>query len=809
MESRSRHRGIVHHPPSAVALALASSFVLAAWMARPAPAQQTREPQSQSPESRVAAAESPESRSRAPGAISGSTVDEGGDAIAGAVVTLPDLGRRLVAGADGSFRIDALPPGRHLVIADAGRLGRAVEAIEVKPGETTEVTLTVRIASHSEEVVVTGFAEARSPLDLATAVTVLSGQELQLRLHSSLGETLEQEAGVSSTFFGPGASRPIVRGQSGDRVRMLEGGLGVGDVSGVSPDHAVTADPGLAEQIEILRGPATLLYGSSAIGGAINVVDQRIPTYRPTEPIRGTVDLRGGTVADERSGSLVLDGGRGSLAWHLDALARESDDYEVPGFARLEEDHEGLEGEEHDEEEDPSGFVPNTAIETAAARVGASYFFGDAGFVGLSVGSFETLYGLPAGGHGHEEGEEHDEESEEHEQGEEEEVVRIDMEQRRFDLRGERTKPFGAFAGAKLRLGVTDYEHAELEGDEVGTLFLNDAFEGRFELVQRRRGRSSGALGVQLFSRDLEAIGAEAFLPTTTTDRWAVFTFQEIEVGALRWQLGGRYESQDIDVAPGFPDRSHDALSVSAGLVWDLGERWSLAASGARAVKLPAAEELYSEGLHVATQAFEIGDPALDEETSLGLDLSLRRTEGRLTGELTIYRQDFDGYIFQAFTGEREEGFPVVVYTQRDADFTGAELEARLELWERENGHVHLRLMGDLVDADLSDGGNLPRIPAARVGAGVHFHGGPIDGMLEVRRTFDQDDVAVNETPTDGYTLVNASFGYRFDFGSRILDLLVRGRNLTDEEARSHTSFLKQIAPLPGRDLSVGLRLWF
>jgi iron complex outermembrane recepter protein len=739
------------------------------------------------------------------GAIAGTVLDADGEPAAGVEVSLPDSAQRSETAADGAFRFEGVAPGRRLVIAEGGRRGRAVGTADVDPGDTAELTLTLRIASHSEEVVVTGFAEARSPLDLATATTVLSGDELRLRLQSSLGETLEQEAGVSSTFFGPGASRPVIRGQSGDRVRMLEGGIGVGDVSAISPDHAVTADPGLAEQIEVIRGPATLLYGSSAIGGAVNVVDQRIPSYRASEPLRGTVDLRGGTVADERSGSVALDGGRGRFAWHLDALVRDADDYEIPGFARLEEIHAGEDEEEHEEEAGPRGFVPNTAAESEAARLGGSWFFGDAGFVGVSVGGLDTLYGIPAGGHGHE-GEEGP--VEEEEGGEE--TIRIDMQQRRFDLRGERTRPFGAFTGLKVRIGATDYEHVELEGDEVGTLFLNDSFEGRFELVQKRRGRSSGSFGLQLSSRDLEVIGEEAFLPPTTTDRWALFTFQEIRVGErLRWQLGGRWESQQIDVPPGFPDRDHDGLSASLGLVWDVAEKWSLAGSAARAVKLPAAEELYSDGLHVATLAFEIGDPDLDEETSLGLDLSLRRTEGRVTGELTVYRQDFDDYIFQAFTGADEEGFPVVLYSQQDAEFTGAELKARVELWKRENRHLHLRLMGDLVDAELADGGNLPRIPGARLGAGLHYHSGPIDGMVEVRRTFDQDDVALNETPTDGYTFVNASFGYRFTFGSQLLDLLVRGRNLLDEEARSHTSFLKDVAPLPGRDVAVSLRLWF
>jgi iron complex outermembrane receptor protein len=589
-------------------------------------------------------------------------------------------------------------------------------------------------------------------------------------------------------------------------VRVLEGGLGTGDVSGVSADHAVTADPAQAERIEVLRGPATLLYGSSAIGGVVNVLDERIPTSRATGSLSGSVGLRGGSVSDERSGTVNLDGGGGSWAWHVDGMAREADDYHVPGFARLEEDeHEEDEHEEDEHEEDePFGTVPNTDLETRGGRVGASYFFGDKGFFGVSVSGFETEYGLPGGL-------EHGDEEEEHEEDDEDGVpVRIDMQQRRIDLRGEISRPFGVFQALKLRLGGTDYEHVELEGAEPGTFFFNDFLEGRIELVQRRRGRHGGSIGIQYLDRELEAVGAEAFIPKTATRRWAVFTFQEIESGPLRWQLGGRFESQDTDPTSAvFSSRSHDGFSASAGLVWDAGEVWSIGASLARSVKLPAAEELFSEGLHVATQAFEVGNPDLGEETGLGFDLSLRLDGERISGELTLFRQDFDDFIFQAFTGEVEDGFPVVLYSQQDAELVGAELKARVELYESNGHHVHLRLVGDVVDAELDGGGNLPRIPPLRLGGGVHYHSERWNASAEVQWVDDQTDAGENESPTAGYTLVDASLGYRFLFRNQILDLLLRGRNLTDEEARSHTSFLKNVAPLPGRDVSLAMKLLF
>ena len=765
-----------------------------------------------------------------PGSIAGRLTPPHDHDFVLSTVRIPDLALKVDVAADGSFRFDAVRPGSYLLEARVPSLGVAVERVEVTPGAETSVEIEITPGSHFEEIVVTATADARDPLDLASPTVSLSGQELALRLESSLGETLAGEPGISSTFFGPGASRPIIRGLAGDRVRMLEGGLGTGDASGISADHAVSADPGQAERLEVIRGPATLLYGSSAIGGVVNVIDERIPTSRGTGGVRGSLELRGGTVSDERSGSATLNGGRGNWAWHADAFVRESDDYEVPGFARLEGDeheedeHEEDEHEEDEhEEEEPFGTVPNTDIESEGGRIGVSYFFGDKGFFGVSVSGFDTNYGLPGGlehaEHGDEHGDEHEEdehEEDEHDDEHEEGVpVRIDMEQRRLDLRGEVRRPFSGFEALKLRLGGTDYEHLELEGDEPGTFFFNDFFEGRVELVQSRRELAGGivhggSLGLQYFDRDLEAVGAEAFLPETASERWALFTLQELEAGPLRWQLGARFESQDVDpTSDVVSSTSHDGVSASVGMVWEVSDTFSLAASAARSVKLPAAEELYSDGLHVATQAFEIGDPDLVEEVGLGLDLSFRVATERVSGELTLFRQDFDDFIFQAFTGEEEDGFPVVLYSQDDAELTGAELKARIELYERDGHHVHLQLVGDVVNAELDAGGNLPRIPPLRLGGGLHYHSEAWSASAEVRWVDDQTDIAEGESPTDGYTLVNASIGYRLLFKNQILDFLLRGRNLTDEEARSHTSFLKNVAPLPGRDVSLALKFLF
>lgn len=740
----------------------------------------------------------------APGTITGRVTTAEGEPVPGAEVFLAELRRRATTAEDGSFRFDAVPPGEYLLEASSERLGSSVQRVSVTAGATADAPLTLDLLFHRDEIVVTASPDARSRYELAQATSVLAEEELARRLQPTLGETLNREPGVTSTFFGQGASRPVIRGLGGDRIRILEGGLGTGDASTTSPDHAVSVDPLAAERIEVLRGPATLLYGSSAVGGVVNVIDNRIPEEVPSERIGGKVELRGGTVADERSASAVLQGGAGRVAWHLDLLKREADDYEIPGFAESKALRDAEEGEGGEEEEEVFGLLPNSAIETEGGTVGASYV-ADKGFFGISAGGLDSLYGIP-GHHHHHEGEE----------GEEEAAVRVDLEQRRWDLRGGITQPFGIFRGVNLRLGATDYEHRELEGEEIGTVFTNESWEGRLELLQRKTGTLSGSFGLQALSRDFSAVGEEAFVPPTQTDGWAAFGFQELTRGDWRFQLGGRYETQDVSAEPSaitgdIRDRSFDGLSGSLGAVWQPRENdWSLGLSLARSTKLPNAEELFSNGPHIATSAFEVGDPNLGKETSLGFDVTLRKTSGKLNAELTLFENRFDGFIFEQATGEEEDGLAVFRFVQRDAEFRGAELDAVLQLFHAEPHHLDLELGADFVRAELRDTGEpLPRIPSERFRLGFHYRNSRIDAQVEGIRVGDQDRVAANETRTEGYTMLNATLGYRFFTERAVFDVLLRGTNLTDEEARNHVSFLKDLVPMPGRDFSLSVRTTF
>lgn len=734
------------------------------------------------------------------GTISGRVVSGSGEPVADAHVELIELGRRAETDADGRFRFEGVPPGAYIVQAQSARAGMNVTRVDVTAERGVELEITLDRALHSETVVVTATPGAAALSEVAQPVSVLTGSELSAKLQPTLGETLAQEPGVSSTYFGPGSSRPVIRGLGGDRIRVLQSGVGTADASNTSPDHAVSFDPLAADQLEVVRGPATLLYGSNAVGGVVNILDDRVPDTVADRPVHGRAEVAGATAADERSGALSLTGGHKAFAWHADILKRKTDDVSIPGFAESAalRAEEGEEGEDH---EQVQGVLENSAVDNTSGALGAS-LVGNRGFIGLALSGLDSLYGVP--GHHHHEGEEGAPPEEE------EAAVQVDLRQRRADLRGEWRQPFSGVRNVRLRLGVADYEHKELEGEAVGTVFTNDAWEGRLELNHESVGPFTGAIGVQGARRDFSAIGEEAFIPPTITDLWALFVFEEARSGAWRFQVGGRVERQTVESrGDELVERDYTGVSGSGGLVWQP-EGWSAALTVARSVKLPNAEELFSNGPHLATRAFEIGDPDLIKEKSLGVDLSLRKRTGRLTGELNFFMNRFDDYIFEQLTGEVEDGLQVVQYVQRDAQFRGVEAQARIELFHGEPHHLDLDLMADYVRAELRGTDEpLPRIPPFRYGAALHYDSGTWNGRVEVRGVAEQDRIGPFERPTEAYTMLNASLGWRLVFGHSVLELLLRGTNLTDEEARNHVSFLKDLAPLPGRDVRLIARLAF
>lgn len=642
-----------------------------------------------------------------------------------------------------------------------------------------------------EEVRVTGVPIEQSAQDLAQSVTVIRGETLDRIRSTNLGETLSNELGVNSSYFGTGASRPIIRGLAGARVRTMEDGIDSMDASALSVDHAVSIDPLVADQIEIFRGPTTLLYGSGAIGGVINTVTTRIPEYAPDDGFEGAFELRGDSVSNDRSGAVRLDGGGDRFAWHFDALTRDTDNYDIPGFA----DQHALE-EGSDEVE---GILENSDIEVDSAAVGGSWL-GANGFFGVSVSTFATNYGVP----GH-----HDEEGAEEE--EEEPAVRIDLDQTRVDLKGGWAGFAGGIEAVNLRFGINDYEHVELEGGETGTLFNNDAYEGRIELLHAPWGGWNGAFGLQFSDREFSAIGEEAFVPPVETRSYGIFWLEQRDLE--RWQVsfGARFEQQEHEPSSG-PTVDDTATSLSFAGVRELGNDYSLVLNLALAERLPVAEELYAFGPHLASGAIEIGDPSLTEETAQHFDIGIRKSAGDLTWSVTAFFTSYDDFIFLSDTGvvDPDEELPIFAFAQQGADLQGLEAELFTPVATVGEGELDLRIYADYVEGELSNGENLPRVPPLRYGSRLQYHDERFLAGVEATRYDDQDETAPFEEPTGGYTMVNADFTWQLATARGVeLDLFVRGTNLTDEDARKHTSLVKEIAPLPGRNYSVGVRSRF
>ncbi|NIM01874.1 MAG: TonB-dependent receptor [Acidobacteria bacterium] len=719
------------------------------------------------------------------GTIHGRVTTSAGDPALDVRVVIVELNRSLYVDAEGRFEFAGVPFGDYHVQALSPRFGSTVSEVTLG-SPSVETALVLGQSRHRERVVVTATRSGRGSAEVIQPVNVLDKNDLAETIQPSLGETLAQEAGIRSSFFGAGSARPIVRGQSGGRVRVLESGLGVGDASTTSPDHAVAIEPLGAEQIEILRGPATLLYGGEAVGGVVNVLDGRIPEYRASKPIGGTLQLGFDSASDERSGAVALNGGGGSFAWYADAFRRDGSDYDIPGFS--------VRGDPLSD----SGTLTNSSVESDGGSLGLSWV-GESGFLGVATKAYNSNYGIPG------------------------EDVRIDLEQQRYDLRGGFDFRSGALAGLRFSIGTTDYRHVELEGTDVGTVFDTDADEARIELTHGR-SRWKGVFGAQVQRRDVDAIGAEAFLPANETEQVAVFVVEEFDPdGPVRFEFGLRSERNELstpvmvaaDPLCADPlDRDFDTLSGSAGLAWIGTSGLALGASVSSASRAPSTEELYSCGEHVATLSFEVGNPSLSEETALGLDLSLRKRSGRVSGEINLFHYDYDDYIYEFDTGTTEPpmdpaGLPVFAFTQDGAEFSGVELSGLVELKHTEALDLDLEIVGDHVRAKLDSGDPVPRIPALSLGVGLVFNGPHWHGGARLRWYDDQTRNAPSETPTDGYTTLNANAGYRFVRGAVVHDFIVRLENVTDEEIRPHTSRLKDEVPLPGRSAGLIYKLVF
>ncbi len=659
-------------------------------------------------------------------------------------------------------------------------------------------------------------------LDILAGTSVLTGDQLINDLRGQIGDSLAKLPGVSSTSFAPGSSRPVLRGFQGPRVRVLTDGIGALDASNTSVDHAVTIDPLTAQRIEVLRGPAVLLFGGDAIGGAVNVIDKRIPRDVPDEAFH--LDAVGGfgSAANDYSigGSLdvpLTD----SLVFHINGAYRDTDDLDISGFVLApelrsevleqvaEETEEGNldEAAELAETADQRGTIANTASRTISAATGLAYI-GEGGNIGFSVSYYDTEYGVPSrpgAEHGHgEEGEE--------EEGEEEEgPVTIDLEQIRVDLRAGVNLGSGFFESLNLRAGYSDYEHTEFEGDEVGTVFEVEGIEARAELVQNERNGWRGVIGTQLLVRDFNAIGAEAFVPKNSVESVALFTIQEIDLGNFEVEVAGRYDNTDISSNIVNFDRSFDSLSGALGFAYAPDNSGlKIGVNLSRSERAPSPEELLSNGPHIATQAFEIGNPNFTTEKSWGGELYARWNSEDIQLSATVYANIFDDYIFETATGEEEDGLPVFQFFQQDATYYGLEASASFVV-ARAGGFAFVADgVADYVRAKIRDGGGpVPRIPPLRLLGGISAQSDAVDLRAELEWSDSQNRVSTFETPTDGFTMVNASAAWRPLGKEGGVTLIASANNIFDVNARRHASFTKDFVPLAGRDIRISAKFSF
>lgn len=694
----------------------------------------------------------------------------------------------------------AIPAAAHLTLAIGGNLALAQTVTGVPAAQSPISTLT--------PVTISADPLGGDVDSLPTPVIVLEGNTLSNAGAATLGATLQNQVGVHDSAFGAGASRPVIRGQDAPRVKVVNDGSELMDAAAISPDHAIDVEPMLARQIEVLRGPATLLYGGGASGGVVNVLDERIPTAIPERGYEGRAEIRGGTASRERTGLIGLTAGAGNLAVRVEGLKRRSGDYRVPGG--------------------DTRRLPGSYNDTTTGSLGLSWIT-PRGYTGIAVTRQLREYGLPGHSHeyeschphgthlhcgGHDDhGHDHDDHEEGHDHGHDHDhdddhahpVPFVDLKSTRWDLRSEYRDPLPGFTKLRMRASATRYEHREIEGDEAISTFRNRGHDARLELEHQPLGGWRGVIGASLLRSDFSTHGTEAFMPRTDTRRQALFLLETYAWNDWELQAGIRHDWQRItpeDDQPAYRDR---ATSASAALTWRFTPGYSVALSAARSQRQPTAQELYANGIHLATNTYEIGNPELRKETSRNLDLTIRKTGGDTRWQASVFHNRVRDYIY-ARTLDRHEDFRLIEYAQQDADFTG--VEGRLT--QRLSPIFSASVFGDYVRARFrGDGGDLPRIPGARLGASVHADWQRWSGELEFYRVRSQSRIADYETTTPGYSILNARVAYRTDLGGLDSSIYLRMDNLLDERAYSHASFLGDLAPLPGRSLTLGMRVAF
>ncbi len=643
-------------------------------------------------------------------------------------------------------------------------------------------------------------AHPLSETGIAQANSVLRGEALAEKIQGSIGETIAGEAGISSASFGSAVGRPVIHGLGGARVKTTQDRIDSLDVSVTSGDHAVTIEPFIANQINILKGASTLLYGSNAIGGVVDVETGRIPTSMPNQALAGRIEVRVSDNAQATVAAARLDGAVGSTyAWHLDATSREADEYRIPSFAESKA-LRTTNNQQIDQTKVLNSDLAGSQLENEGLAFGLSRF-GEDSQIGFSISVLDAQYGLIGSL------------EEEPEEASDAATGLIIMEQVRTDFEAQFNSPFTGIESINFRLGINDYQHQEIEGSgELGTVFENDAWEGRVELNHAAIKGIQGTLGLQLNSREFSAVGEEAFVPPVETQSAGLFWVGEKNFERFDLESGLRIENLEHRPSSGeIAARDFSTVSSSLGIVIPFANGLSVAGLMDYSSRAPSIEELYSNGPHLANQTFEVGDIALKKETAAAFSLTAGYEVQLVSIASTIYQMHFNDFIFQDNTGAQRDELPLFVYRQGDARFTGIDLKADFHLGEIASGDLDINILFDVVRAELSEGENrnLPRIPARRIGLGVAWTNLNWLAKLNYQQVSEQQDVANFELATPSYDDFSIYLKRDFSWGDTDASFFIHGRNLSDQEQRHHASFIKDLAPAPGRRVEVGIRLQF
>ncbi len=620
------------------------------------------------------------------------------------------------------------------------------------------------------------------------AVSILSGDDLRMKAASSLGETLKNELGISSQSFGPGVGQPVIRGQTGSRVQVLQSGLGSLDVSSLSPDHANSTEALWAERIEIIRGPATLLYSSGAIGGVINVLDNRVPDSVPETLFGGAFEQRYNTVNEGKSSAFKIDGGKGNVAWHLDGFYRDSINQQISENAIA-----GV---------DDGKRLLNSNTRAQSGTAGFSYIT-DQGFIGFSVNHLDNNYGIPP--------------------GDEPDEVRIDLKQTRYDMKAQLKDPLSFAETLNIRLSYNDYQHVELENGAAGTVFSNEGFESRIELIQKPWAFfDHGVVGVQTKNSEISALGEEAIIPKADINTFSFFTVQDIHTEQMTYQLGLRVEQQWIN-----PERlsevSHTPVSVSASALWSVTNEDSIKLTFSRSERAPDIQELFTNGAHLATSSYAIGSSNLTVETSYNIELGFHFDHDLFQANFNIYQNWVQDYISQINNGQffntLSETFvnncinnclPVFNTQQQGAEFQGFEAQMTIPLLTTDYGHLDSEFFADYVRGQFSNGDDIPRMPPMKYGLQLSWENTAWSSQLRMTHAEKQQNPGLNETETDGYWLLDLSTHYRLQVSEQAdMLLFAKANNLLDQDIRHSVSFLRTSAPEAGRGVEMGVRIEF